>query len=146
MSFAFTVSKDKWTEATVDGKTTYHRDIEEIDTLYDVTVTATPAYPQTDAGTRSESVEEIVRRVVAEIVKPNTPDVESAPKELEARDGSPGRRRTGRRVPLHRWRRGPRVGRGRRPRSFARGPPARPRARPAPRRALRGLAAHPPPA
>lgn len=53
MSYAFTVLSDSWTERTVDGVTTYHRDIEEIDTLFDVCVTVCPASPETDAEGRA---------------------------------------------------------------------------------------------
>lgn len=52
MSFGFSVRSDEWTERTEDGVTTYHRDIIEIERLFDVSPVAQPAYPTTDVGLR----------------------------------------------------------------------------------------------
>lgn len=53
MSFAFTILTDEWTERTVDGVYQIHRDVIEIDDLYDVCVTVCPATPETDAEGRT---------------------------------------------------------------------------------------------
>lgn len=52
-SFAFTVSKQNWTEETVDGKTISTREIEEFDNLYDVGPVTYPAYEGTSVASRS---------------------------------------------------------------------------------------------
>lgn len=58
MSFAFSVGKDIWIEEK--GQTPL-REIHEIDTLFDVSVVAFPAYEQTSVSVRSK-LEEIARR------------------------------------------------------------------------------------
>lgn len=54
MSFAFTVAEDKWTERNAeDGTSTVERDVLAVQRLYDVSVVAVPAYPQTSADMRA---------------------------------------------------------------------------------------------
>jgi uncharacterized protein len=50
-SFAFTVARDTWEiKNSADGEETVLRTIEEVGELFDVTVTAMGAYPQTDSS------------------------------------------------------------------------------------------------
>lgn len=53
MSFGFVVGDDTWTESTKDDVTSYHRDINSVEVLMDVSPVAQPAYPTTDIGLRS---------------------------------------------------------------------------------------------
>lgn len=52
MSFAFTVEKDEWTIEGEGEQRTVTRTIVEVKDLYDVSIVAQGAYPQTDVGMR----------------------------------------------------------------------------------------------
>jgi len=67
-SFAFSISIDddaeEWRESETEPEV-YERTIKKIDTIYDVSIVTTPAYPDTEAvvGTRSkEEVDKIINR------------------------------------------------------------------------------------
>lgn len=64
MSFAFTVERDEWTIEGEGDQRTVTRTITEVRDLFDVSVVAQGAYPQTDVGMRElrTRAEEILRR------------------------------------------------------------------------------------
>jgi uncharacterized protein len=70
-SFAFTVARDEW---TIDDKEQVTRTILEVDQLYDVTVTAQGAYPQTDTSV----VKHLRSRLTDEITEGRLPDSAAA--------------------------------------------------------------------
>jgi hypothetical protein len=66
-SFAFTVARDEW---EIDADENVTRTILEVDQLYDVTVTAQGAYPQTDTSV----VKHIRSRITEEIAEGRLPE------------------------------------------------------------------------
>lgn len=59
MSFAFTIDEDEWTER--DGKD--YRIIKKVGKLFDVSLVAFPAYPQTSVGIRkADEEDELVKK------------------------------------------------------------------------------------
>jgi HK97 family phage prohead protease len=80
-SFAFTVARDEW---TVDDKEQVTRTILEVDQLYDVTVTAQGAYPQTDTSV----VKHLRSRISSEIDEGNLPNwaAKAIPNDIVAPD------------------------------------------------------------
>ena len=68
MSFAFTVTKDSFTEeAQADGTTVLTRTILEVGKLYDVSAVSFPANPYTDISARSKDVfDGEIKRIEAE--------------------------------------------------------------------------------
>ena len=89
-SFAFTVARDEW---SIDDQDNVTRTILEVGELYDVTVTAQGAYPQSDASVvqrmRSRIEEEIeeghlpeqAARAIPKVVAPDDPAGESEPQD-----------------------------------------------------------------
>jgi HK97 family phage prohead protease len=70
-SFAFRVSRDRWEQRS--GKP--HRVIEEIGELYDLTLTAQPAYPQTDVRSKRAAMVAAAKQAVAELGDGKTPSM-----------------------------------------------------------------------
>jgi HK97 family phage prohead protease len=70
-SFAFTVARDEW---TTDDHENVTRTILEVGELYDVTITAQGAYPQTDAAV----VAHMRSRIKTEIAEGRLPDAAAA--------------------------------------------------------------------
>lgn len=66
-SFAFTVARDEW---NIDDNENVTRTIHEVEQLYDVTVTAQGAYPQTDTSV----VKHIRSRITEEIAEGRLPE------------------------------------------------------------------------
>ena len=81
-SFAFTVARDEW---TIDDQENVTRTILEVDQLYDVTVTAQGAYPQTDTSVvkhlRSRLTNEITEGRLPETAAEAIPETTVAPDE-----------------------------------------------------------------
>lgn len=86
-SFAFTVARDEW---EIDANDNVTRTILEVDQLYDVTVTAQGAYPQTDTSV----VKHIRSRITEEIAEGRLPEAaaDALPPTVAPEDpaGEPG--------------------------------------------------------
>ena len=87
MSFGFTIADDEWEQR--DGMPL--RTINEVDSLYEITFTAIPAYPTTEIAMRSLEaasvevevpVEEVTTNDAAEEVAETAPAVEEAPEAV----------------------------------------------------------------
>lgn len=83
MSFCFSVLTDEWTERTVEGVSSYHRDVEEVDDLFDVCVTVCPASPETDAEgrtieSRTLEIDDDTSERIAALILNDTPEADES--------------------------------------------------------------------
>lgn len=76
-SFAFTVAKDEWRIVDEGGEERVERTIHEVGDLFDVTVTAAGAYPQTDSVVAHARAYAQEQGLISENVAPEGADAES---------------------------------------------------------------------
>lgn len=90
-SFAFTVAEDEWTERNAEDadEPEVIRTIKKIDRLYDTSVVATPAYPQTDAQIRAREIAAAGRRFGIDVPDERLQDGAGRTAQLYTGDGLP---------------------------------------------------------